>query len=178
MLELADDAGRQFAPRPAEVKATILQRNPVPKSAPVNPRSLCEPAKCRQRLGSLCGIAGVTDEAVQVRIAAGAGRTAPRGVTITGRMGVMAVTFSEACEAGHSPRRYVRVAVYPEVRIGCRCRCALRCRIARRGLPRRLTVPGIAVQGAELAEVVKAVNTLRGQQQRPVTLGMIPCAIS
>ena len=30
----------------------------------------------------------------------------------------------------------------------------------------------------ELAEVVKAVNTLRGQQQRPATLEMIPCAIS
>ena len=34
VLELAGDTSRQFAPRPAEVKAAILQRNPVPKCAP------------------------------------------------------------------------------------------------------------------------------------------------
>lgn len=34
VLLLAEDPDRQFAPRPAEVKAAILQRNPVPRSAP------------------------------------------------------------------------------------------------------------------------------------------------
>ncbi|ARW81934.1 hypothetical protein [Aeromonas salmonicida] len=35
VLQLGEDADRQFAPRPAEVRAAILRNNPVPRSAPV-----------------------------------------------------------------------------------------------------------------------------------------------
>ena len=35
VLLLGEDAERQFAPRPAEVRAAILRNNPVPRAAPV-----------------------------------------------------------------------------------------------------------------------------------------------
>lgn len=35
VLQLGEDAERQFAPRPAEVRAAILRNNPVPRAAPV-----------------------------------------------------------------------------------------------------------------------------------------------
>lgn len=38
VLQLGEDADRQFAPRPAEVRAAILRNNPVPRAAPVGRR--------------------------------------------------------------------------------------------------------------------------------------------
>lgn len=35
VLQLGEDVERQFAPRPAEVRAVILRQNPVPRAAPV-----------------------------------------------------------------------------------------------------------------------------------------------
>ncbi|HHQ4530780.1 TPA: hypothetical protein ACSP1Y_004614 [Aeromonas hydrophila] len=35
VLQLGEDVERQFAPRPAEVRAAILRHNPVPRAAPV-----------------------------------------------------------------------------------------------------------------------------------------------
>ncbi|MGX5835095.1 hypothetical protein ACWIJ6_13305 [Aeromonas piscicola] len=35
VLQLGEDADRQYAPRPAEVRAAILRNNPVPRAAPV-----------------------------------------------------------------------------------------------------------------------------------------------
>ena len=35
VLQLGEDADRQFAPRPAEVRTVILRNNPVPRAAPV-----------------------------------------------------------------------------------------------------------------------------------------------
>ncbi|HDZ8876919.1 TPA: hypothetical protein RUX67_000920 [Aeromonas dhakensis] len=35
VLQLGEDADRQFAPRPAEVRAVILRNNPVPRTASV-----------------------------------------------------------------------------------------------------------------------------------------------
>ncbi len=35
VLQLGEDADRQFAPRPAEVRAAILRNNPVPRAVPV-----------------------------------------------------------------------------------------------------------------------------------------------
>ncbi|MGY3959511.1 hypothetical protein [Aeromonas popoffii] len=35
VLQLGEDADRQFAPRPAEVRGVILRNNPVPRAAPV-----------------------------------------------------------------------------------------------------------------------------------------------
>lgn len=35
VLQLGEDDDRQFAPRPAEVRAAILRNNPVPRAAPV-----------------------------------------------------------------------------------------------------------------------------------------------
>ncbi|NLR37466.1 hypothetical protein HG695_21965 [Aeromonas hydrophila] len=36
VLQLGEDADRQFAPRPAVVRAAILRNNPVPRAAPVS----------------------------------------------------------------------------------------------------------------------------------------------
>lgn len=87
VLELADDAGRQFAPRPAEVKATILQRNPVPKSAPVG-RQVSLRA-CEMQAEALVYVRDreVTDEAVQAELQPLLAQLRREGVTITGRMG-------------------------------------------------------------------------------------------
>ena len=35
VLQLGEDADRQYAPRPAEVRAAILRNNPAPRAAPV-----------------------------------------------------------------------------------------------------------------------------------------------
>lgn len=35
VLQLGEDADRQYTPRPAEVRAAILRNNPAPRSAPV-----------------------------------------------------------------------------------------------------------------------------------------------
>ncbi|MCY9823336.1 MULTISPECIES: hypothetical protein [Aeromonas] len=92
----------------------------------------------------------------------------------------MAVTFSDACERDIRRARYVRVAVYPEVKDWL----PVQVRLEVSDCPRQLGFTSkthraghYLIQGAELAEVMKAVNALRGQQQ-PATLEMIPCAIS
>lgn len=38
VLQLGEDADRQYAPRPAEVRAAILRNNPVPRTAPMGRR--------------------------------------------------------------------------------------------------------------------------------------------
>ncbi|HGY1013639.1 TPA: hypothetical protein ACNUUK_001919 [Aeromonas salmonicida subsp. smithia] len=38
VLQLGEDADRQYAPRPAEVRAAILRNNPVPRSVPMGRR--------------------------------------------------------------------------------------------------------------------------------------------
>ena len=93
----------------------------------------------------------------------------------------MAVTFSEACERDIKAAKHVRVAVYPEVKdwLPVQVRLEVSDCPAHLGFTSQAHRAGhYLVHVAELAEVVKAVNTLRGQQQRPVTLEMIPCAIS
>ena len=87
VLELADDAGRQFAPRPAEVKATILQRNPVPKSAPVGRQVSLRACEMQAEARVYVRDREVTDEAVQVELLQVQAELRREGVTITGRMG-------------------------------------------------------------------------------------------
>lgn len=86
-MELADDAGRQFAPRPAEVKATILQRNPVPKSAPVGSQVSLRACEMQAEARVYVRDREVTDEAVQAELQPLLAQLRREGVTITGRMG-------------------------------------------------------------------------------------------
>lgn len=93
----------------------------------------------------------------------------------------MTVSFSDACERDIRHAQYVRVAVYPEVKDWL----PVQVRLEVSDCPKQLgfTSPvhragHYLVKGIEPAEVVKAVNALRGQQQRPATLEMIPCAIA
>ena len=71
---------------PAEVKATILQRNPVPKSAPVG-RQVSLRA-CEMQAEALVYVRDreVTDEAVQAELQPLLAQLHREGVTITGRM--------------------------------------------------------------------------------------------
>ena len=69
-----------------EVKATILQRNPVPKSAPVG-RQVSLRA-CEMQAEALVYVRDreVTDEAVQAELQPLLAQLHREGVTITGRM--------------------------------------------------------------------------------------------
>jgi hypothetical protein len=84
VLELADDAGRQFAPRPAEVKAAILQRNPVPGSAPVGLRVSLRACEMQAQARVYVRDCQVTDEAVQAELQQLLAELHNQGVTITG----------------------------------------------------------------------------------------------
>lgn len=87
VLALANDSARQFAPRPAEVKATILQRNPVPKSAPVGRQVSLRACEMQAEARVYVRDREVTDEAVQVELLQVQAELRREGVTITGRMG-------------------------------------------------------------------------------------------
>lgn len=86
VLELADDAGRQFAPRPAEVKAAILQRNPVPDSAPLGSRLSLRACEMQAQARVYVRDRQVTDEAVQAELQQLLAELHNQGVTITGRV--------------------------------------------------------------------------------------------
>lgn len=77
----------------------------------------------------------------------------------------MAVSFSDACERDIRHAQYVRVAVYPEVKDWL----PMQVRLEVSDCPHQLGFTSQAhraghylVQGAELTEVVQAVNALRG----------------
>ena len=86
VVVLAEDASRQFAPRPAEVKAAILQRNPVPKCAPAG--RFISIRACEMQAEALVYVRDreVTDEAVQAELQPLLAQLHREGVTITGRM--------------------------------------------------------------------------------------------
>lgn len=86
VLELAGDTSRQFAPRPAEVKAAILQRNPVPKCAPVGRQISIRACEMQAEARVYVRDRQVTDEAVQVELQQLLAELRSEGVTITGRI--------------------------------------------------------------------------------------------
>lgn len=86
VLELAGDTSRQFAPRPAEVKAAILQRNPVPKCAPVGRQISIRACEMQAEAMVYVRDRQVTDEAVQAELQQLLAELRSEGVTITGRI--------------------------------------------------------------------------------------------
>lgn len=93
----------------------------------------------------------------------------------------MTVTFSEACELDIKSAKHVRVAVYPEVKdwLPVQVRLEVSDCIHQLGSTSWSHNAGYyLVVDDDPADVVEAVNALRGQQQRPATLEMIKCAIS
>ncbi|MDX7609464.1 hypothetical protein [Aeromonas caviae] len=86
VLELAGDTSRQFAPRPAEVKAAILQRNPVPKCAPVGRQISIRACEMQAEARVYVRDRQVTDEAVQAELQQILTELRSEGVTITGRI--------------------------------------------------------------------------------------------
>ncbi|MBP4034739.1 hypothetical protein J9889_23400, partial [Aeromonas sp. PrichA-15] len=71
---------------PAEVKATILQRNPVPKSAPVGRQVSLRACEMQAEARVYVRDREVTDEAVQAELQQLLTELHNQGVTITGRV--------------------------------------------------------------------------------------------
>ena len=86
VLELAGDTSRQFAPRPAEVKAAILQRNPVPKCAPAGRQISIRACEMQAEARVYVRDRQVTDAAVQAELQQLLAELRSEGVTITGRI--------------------------------------------------------------------------------------------
>lgn len=86
VLELAGDTSRQFAPRPAEVKAAILQRNPVQKCAPAGRQISIRACEMQAEARVYVRDRQVTDEAVQAELQQLLAELRSEGVTITGRI--------------------------------------------------------------------------------------------
>lgn len=86
MLQLGEDADRQFAPRPAEVRAAILRNNPVPRTAPVGRQvslRVCEmEAEVRVYLRDL----SVPAEEVAAELQRVLAEKFELGVTVTGKV--------------------------------------------------------------------------------------------
>lgn len=86
VVVLAEDASRQFAPRPAEVKAAILQRNPVPKCAPAGRFISIRACEMQAEARVYVRDRQVTDEALQAELQQLLAELLSEGVTITGRI--------------------------------------------------------------------------------------------
>ena len=87
VLQLGEDVERQFAPRPAEVRAEILRR--LPPAAQAKPRELeLSIAACKMESTVIvlqCD-GGVTSNAVQAELDKIVTARRQRGYTITGRI--------------------------------------------------------------------------------------------
>lgn len=86
VLELAGDTSRQFAPRPVEVKAAIMQRNPIPKCAPSGRQISNRACEMLAEARVYVRDRQVTDEAVQAELQQLMAELRSEGVTITGRI--------------------------------------------------------------------------------------------
>lgn len=88
VLQLADDAERQFAPRPAEVRAEILRRQPATATPTRAPRLEISIRACEMRatVTVLQRDGNVTSDAVQVELGLVMAEMRQRGFTITGRI--------------------------------------------------------------------------------------------
>ncbi|MFZ3402387.1 hypothetical protein LCG94_03490 [Aeromonas salmonicida] len=86
VLELAGETSRQFAPRPAEVKAAILLRNPVPKCAPAGCQISIRACEMQAEAQVYVRDRQVTDEARQAELQQLLAELRSEGVTITGRI--------------------------------------------------------------------------------------------
>lgn len=86
VLQLGEDADRQFAPRPAEVRAVILRNNPVPRAAPVGRQvslRVCEmEAEVRVYLRDRSVPASTVAMELQLVLA----EKSREGVTVTGKV--------------------------------------------------------------------------------------------
>lgn len=85
VLEMAGDVDRQFAPRPAEVRAAILLRTPVAKASPMGPQISFRACEMRAEASVYVRTRQVTCDATRTELMRVLAELRQRGVMITGR---------------------------------------------------------------------------------------------
>ncbi|WP_323941624.1 hypothetical protein [Aeromonas caviae] len=84
VLQLGEDADRQFAPRPAEVRAAILQRSPAVRAAPAGCQVSMRACEMEATVIVLKRDGEVTRDAVKIEMGRILTDRRQRGYTITG----------------------------------------------------------------------------------------------
>lgn len=86
VLLLGEDADRQYAPRPAEVRGVILRNNPVPRVVPVGRQVSLRVCEMEAEVRVYLRDRSVPAEEVYVELQQVLGEKASLGVTVTGRV--------------------------------------------------------------------------------------------
>ncbi|WCH29174.1 hypothetical protein [Aeromonas salmonicida] len=86
VLQLGEDADRQFAPRPAEVRAVILRNNPVPRVAPVGRQVSLRVCEMEAEVKVYLRNRSVTAEEVAAELQRVLAEKFEQGVAVTGRV--------------------------------------------------------------------------------------------
>jgi len=86
VLEMTCDVSRQFAPRPAEVRAAILQRAPVTQMVPAGAEISIRACEMRAEVAVRQRDGALSDAAMRVELDRVLAGLRQQGVTITGRV--------------------------------------------------------------------------------------------
>ena len=84
VLQLGEDADRQFAPRPAEVRAAILRNNPVPRAVPVGRQVSLRVCEMEAEVGVYLRDRSVPAEEVAAELQRVLAEKARKGVSVMG----------------------------------------------------------------------------------------------
>lgn len=85
VLQLGEDAERQFAPRPAEVRGAILRNNSVPRAAPVGSQLSLRVCEMEAEVRVYLRDRNVPAEVVAAELQRVLAEKARQGVTVMGR---------------------------------------------------------------------------------------------
>lgn len=86
VLQLGEDVERQFAPRPAEVRAAILRNNPVPRAAPVGRQVSLRVCEMEAEVRVYLRDRSVPAEEVAAELQRVLAEKARQGVTVAGKV--------------------------------------------------------------------------------------------
>lgn len=86
VLQLGEDAERQFAPRPAEVRGAILRNNPVPRAAPVGRHVSLRVCEMEAEVRVYLRDRSVPTEEVKAELQRVLAEKARQGVTVKGEV--------------------------------------------------------------------------------------------
>ncbi|WP_412705106.1 hypothetical protein Aerorivi_02560 [Aeromonas rivipollensis] len=86
VLQLGEDAERQFAPRPAEVRVAILRNNPVPRTAPVGRQVSLRVCEMEAEVRVYFRDRSVPAEEVAAELQKVLAEKSRQGVTVTGKV--------------------------------------------------------------------------------------------
>ena len=86
VLQLGEDVDRQYAPRPAEVRAAILRNNPAPRAAPVGRQVSLRVCELEAEVRVYLRDRSVPAEEVAAELQRVLAEKARQGVTVTGKV--------------------------------------------------------------------------------------------